>query len=189
MTPFEYVSVLISIILGLGITVLLTGLADIIRNWKTVQVYWPFMIWILIVFVLHLQEWWVTYSLRAEMHWTLPLFLFIISYPIVLFVLAHVLFPQKWPKKGVDLHAHYEGNYRKFFGAALLLIVISILQNYFLLGFALSEQALQFVLAFAFLALLGFRVLPKPVHATVAVLMLMLLIISFVVSPEHLELK
>lgn len=189
MTPFEYVSVLISIILGLGIAVLLTGLADIIRNYHVVKVYWPYLIWILIVFILHIQEWWISYSLRSEMEWTLPRFLFVITYPIVLFILAHLLFPQKWTKKGMDLKIFYFNNFQKYFGAALLLLVISILQNHFLLNYPLSDQYVQFAMAFFFLALLGVRNKNEGVHMAMALLMLTLLILSFVVAPDQLLLK
>lgn len=187
MTPFEYVSVLISIILGLGITVLLTGLADIIRRWKTVTLYWPYAIWIIIVFILHIQEWWATYSLRTEMTWTLPLFLFVIIYSIVLFILANLLFPQKWSKKGVDLKQHYFGNFEKYFGAALLLLVISILQNHFLLGFAFTQQPIQFAMAFFFLAVLGSRTKNEKVHGAMAVIMISIVIVSFALIPQQLH--
>lgn len=189
MSPFEYVSVLISIILGLGITVILTGLADIIKRWQSISMYWPYSVWILIVFVLHMQEWWITYSLRAEMTWTLPLFLFIITYPIVLFVLAHLLFPQKWSKAGLDLKQHYFSNYRKYFGAALLLVVISILQNHFILNYAVSEQLGQFLVAILFLTLLGMKQLNEKMHGALALLMLILLGLSFIFNPEELILQ
>ncbi len=55
MTPFEHVSVLISIVLGLGITQKVSGLADIIHQWKSVKLYWPHLLWILFVFFLHIQ--------------------------------------------------------------------------------------------------------------------------------------
>ncbi|GCC52947.1 hypothetical protein SanaruYs_31880 [Chryseotalea sanaruensis] len=189
MSPFEYVSVLISIILGLGITVILTGLADIIKRWEMISMYWPYGVWMLIVFVLHIQEWWITYSLRAEMTWTLPLFLFIITYPIVLFVLAHLLFPQKWSKAGLDLKQHYLNNYRKYFGAALLLVVISILQNHFVLDYAIEEQLGQFFVAFVFLTLLALKQIPEKMHGALAILMLLLLGISFIFNPDELILK
>jgi hypothetical protein len=186
MSPFEYVSVLISIILGLGITVLLTGTADIIRNWKHVRMYWPYATWILIIFILHIQEWWSTYSLRSEMQWTLPLFMFVIPYPIVLFILAHLLFPKKWSKKGVDLKQYYFNNYQKYFGAALLLLVISILQNHFLLRLPFAQQPAQFIIAFLFLTVLGSRTKRESVHASLAVLMIIVLLLSFMLSPEQL---
>jgi len=187
-SPFEYVSVLISIILGLGITVLLTGLADMIRNWKRVQFYWPYGVWILIIFILHLQEWWTTYLLRSEMKWTLTLFAFIIIYPIVLFILANLLFPKRWRKNGVDMKVYYYNHFLQFFGAALLLILISILQNHFLLNLSFSEQAVQFFLVLLFSTLLITRTKNQRIHALVALVLLSVLVISFIVMPEQLEL-
>lgn len=189
MSPFEYVSVLISIILGLGITVILTGLANIIKRWQKITMFWPYYVWMLIVFVLHIQEWWITYSLRAEKIWTLPLFLFIITYPIVLFVLAHLLFPQKWSDAGLDLKHHYLNNYKKYFGAALLLVVISFLQNHFILDYPIEEQLGQFLVAIVFLILFSLKNLNEKIHGALAILMLILLGLSFIFNPDELILQ
>src|SRR5687767_8565308 len=93
MTPFEYVIVLISIILGLGITTILTGVAELMKHTRPVSLYTPYIIWILLVFVLHIQEWWVSYQLKSVNIWELQFFLLIILYPINLYILAHLLFP------------------------------------------------------------------------------------------------
>ncbi|MBX2916563.1 MAG: hypothetical protein KF856_14935 [Cyclobacteriaceae bacterium] len=63
MSPFEYVSVLISIILGLGITQIVTGVADVIQNWRNVKLYLPHALWVMFVFFLHMQERWVLYEM------------------------------------------------------------------------------------------------------------------------------
>lgn len=86
-SAFEYVTVLISIILGLGITQILTGIADLIHKSERAKVYWPHLIWILFVLLLHIQEWWVTYELKNYQSWRLPTFLFNMAYPVNLFVL------------------------------------------------------------------------------------------------------
>ncbi len=59
-SAFEYVTVLISIILGLGITQILTGIADLFQKSDRVKFYWPHILWVLFVLILHIQEWWVT---------------------------------------------------------------------------------------------------------------------------------
>jgi hypothetical protein len=184
MTPFEYVSVLLSIILGLGITVLLTGVAEIIRNWKNVTLYWPYLVWIPVVFVLHLQEWWVTYSLRSEMEWTLLHFMFISSYPIVLFVLANLLFPRKWSRRGIDLREYYFANSAKFFGSAFVLSFISFMQNYFLLHYSFADQLFQLVMSVGFLILLLTGTRSEVIHKLVAAFFIIILAISFLTRPE-----
>src|SRR5688572_24307708 len=93
MSAFEYVIVLISIILGLGITTILTGVAELIKQSKLFILYLPHIIWIVLVFVMHIHEWWFSYELKTEAVWTLPMFLFILLYPINLYILAHLLFP------------------------------------------------------------------------------------------------
>ncbi len=76
-SPFEYVTVLISIILGMGITQIVSGIAQIIHRWEQTKIYWPHLILILLLFVIHIQEWWVTYNLRTYQYWRLPVFLWL----------------------------------------------------------------------------------------------------------------
>src|SRR5688572_25096937 len=114
MTPFEYVIVLISIILGLGITTILTGIANFIKYPPAERFYLPYAIWILLVFVLHIHEWWESYSLKSLETWKLPVFLFIILYPIALYILAHLLFPSDL-RKGLLTKSFYMNNYPRIF--------------------------------------------------------------------------
>src|SRR5690242_18156384 len=114
MTPFEYISVLISIVLGLGITQIVTGVADMIHHWNKIKIYWPHVLWIILVFFLQVQEWWWLYELRNNARWELPVFLFILLYPIDLFILSRILFPA-FSDEEVEFKQFYFDNYRKFF--------------------------------------------------------------------------
>ena len=58
MDPFSYLSVLISIVLGLGITNLLGGVATLMRGRSQVRPYWPLPIWLVTLFLMHVQTWW-----------------------------------------------------------------------------------------------------------------------------------
>ncbi|MCI0751359.1 MAG: hypothetical protein L0Y35_05940 [Flammeovirgaceae bacterium] len=189
MSPFEYISVLISIILGLGITILLTGFAELIRRWSKVVLFIPYLIWILLVFILHLQEWWETYSLRDRESWSLLLFLFVISYPIILFILANLFYPHQWPEDKIDLKEYYFENCRKFFALVLTLSLISLLQNYFLSGIPIYEQIVQFAVFVLFFLLLIFPSRNLLLHSIVAIVLALTLIISFTFNPEELQLK
>src|SRR5690348_2390807 len=108
MSPFEYVIVLISIILGLGITTILTGIAEWIKHYRNSTLYLPYLIWIAIVFIMHIHEWWECYTLKSITVWRLPLFLFIIIYPIDLYVLAHLLFPKQQDESSDSRKFYYE---------------------------------------------------------------------------------
>lgn len=176
MSPFEYVSVLISIIYGLGITLVLTGVAELIRRWKTITPFAPYFIWIALVFVLHVYEWWDHYTLRSISSWSLPLFLFVILYPILLFILANLLFPTKWSKKGINLKEFYFATYTKFFLWLILLALIAIIQNVTLEGYELQEQFVQFIVLIVFSSLLIWRTTNVVIHTLVALLMLLFML-------------
>src|SRR5689334_16712007 len=111
-SAFEYITVFISIILGLGVTQILTGIADLVHQSGRVKVYWPHLVWVLLVLVLHVLEWYITFDLRTFNAWRLPVFLFVLLYPIVLFVTARLLFPFGLSDEMVDLKEFYYKNYR-----------------------------------------------------------------------------
>jgi hypothetical protein len=186
MTPFEYVSVLISIILGLGITLVLTGVAELIKRWNTSIHFWPYLIWILLVFVLHLQEWWICYELRSIDSWSLPSFLFVISYPILLFILANLLFPKDWSIEPLNFKDFYFENQTKFFWCTILLIIISVIQNIALSGYMLKDQVLQFILLLVFSILLIRPTRNTAIHTLLALLMLLIMITSLLLTSDSL---
>ncbi len=186
MSPFEYVSVLISIIYGLGITLVLTGVAELIRRWKTSRPFWPYFIWIALVFVLHIYEWWEHYALRLFPSWSLPMFLFVILYPILLFILANLLFPLKWSKKGVNLKAFYFLNYPKFFLCVILLAALSIVQNIVLSNYMLQDQLVQFAILIIFSIMLIRPIQNIAVHTILAILMLITMLISLFLTRDSL---
>lgn len=186
MTPFEYVIVLVSIILGLGITLVLTGIAQLIREEQPVKFFWPYLIWIGLVFVMHIHEWWITYQLRSTVSWNLPTFLFIILYPILLFILANLLFPNSWEKYDRNTKQFYFIIYQKFFGCAILLVVLSVLQNVLLSGLPLSEQFVHLIVFVTLIVMLIAKPVSIVVHTAVAVFLLLLLVASLIVERDSL---
>jgi len=186
MSPFEYVSVLISIIYGLGFTLVLTGVAELIRRWKTIVPFWTYFIWIALVLVLYIYEWWQHYTLRLIDSWSLPVFLFIILYPILLFILANLLFPVKWSKKETRLKEFYFTTYRKFFLWTILLATLAIIQNVVLEGYRLQDQVAQIIVLIVFLTLLIWRTKNVIIHTFVACILLILMVASLILTSKSL---
>jgi len=181
-SAFEYVTVLISIILGLGITQILTGIADLIHKSERVTVYWPHLIWILFVLLLHIQEWWLLYELKGYQPWRLPTFLFVIAYPINLFVLARMLFPFALKGKVIDLKLFYYKNCRKVFLIFAISAVLSILYNIFILELSLLSQVLQIMLASIFLFITIKQLAQEWIHKGLVVVVFSIFIISIIVE-------
>lgn len=189
MTPFEYVSVLISIVLGLGITQIVTGTADMIHNSERVRVYWPHVLWVVLVFFLHLQEWWILYGLRQYQEWRLATFFFTILYPINLFILARILFPGGQEAGPIDLKEFYFKNYRKFFLLSAFLPVVSFIDNVFINQYPIEEQFIHVLL----LGVMGWgaaRGLQKEwLHKVIVIVFLLIVIGSVAVNWDEWTLK
>ncbi len=181
-SAFEYVTVFISIILGLGVTQILTGIADLVHQNERVKLYWPHLLWILLVLVLHVQEWWVTFQLRSLEKWRFPLFLFVLLYPVVLFILARLLFPFGFNEGVIDLKKFYYENYRRIFLFGSMLPLLSLLDNLILREYAVKDLVAQSVVLVT-LSLMAILKNSKPwLHKTVAVFLLLFLIGSIVVE-------
>jgi hypothetical protein len=183
MTPFEYVTVLISIILGLGITQIVTGIADIIHTWDRNKLYWPHLLWIVLVFFLHIYEWWTIYNLRQYESWRLPTFLFITLYPINLFVLARILFPLHYGEvTSFDFKPFYFSNYRKFFLSIIILNVLGILDNVFVTGSQFSDQVIQLIILGVLTPLVIKKTDKEWIHQLIVVALVAFMAVSLVIT-------
>ena len=181
-SAFEYITVFISIILGLGVTQILTGIADLVHQNERVKIYWPHLLWVIIVLVLHVQEWYVTFELRSLAQWRFPLFLFVLLYPVVLFILARLLFPFGLNEGSIDLKKFYFENYRRIFLFGTLLALLSLADNLLLREYAIIDLFAQgFVLVV--LSVMAIVKNSNPLlHKGIAILMLSFLIGSIVVE-------
>ena len=69
MDPFSYLSVLISIVIGLGLSHLLAGAARLVRHRAAVHPYAPVLLLLAMLFLLHVQQWWTVFDLRRVTRW------------------------------------------------------------------------------------------------------------------------
>ncbi|MBS1488839.1 MAG: hypothetical protein JST43_14760 [Bacteroidetes bacterium] len=182
MTSFEYVTVLISIVLGLGITQILTGVAKLIQRRERVRLYWPHLLWILFILFLHIQEWWVMYELKGYQPWRLPVFLFIMLYPINLFVMARLLFPDKMSGKKIDLKTYYYDNYRSIFALLVVSAILSIVYNVYILRLTIKDQFLQILLAVIFTLVALRNYSNKRLHQVLSLAVVIIMIITVIVE-------
>jgi hypothetical protein len=105
MELFEFVMVLVSIIVGLGMATLLTGVANLIRARRSVRPYWVHTLIIPLVFLVYAQVWWESWSLSAAAEWSFLGLLMMLGSPILLFLVSHLLFPESLPD--ADLSEYY----------------------------------------------------------------------------------
>jgi len=188
MTPFEYVIVLISVILGLGITTILTGVAELIKHTGSVKFFTPYIIWIILIFVLHIQDWWVSYQYKKVDVWTLQSFLLVMMYPINLYILAHLLFPKEM-SKDFSSKQFYLDHYPRLFIGAIILVIISVIHNVVIDHLPIISQIPQAIVFTTLSVVIATRTKNVNVHFFLSLILLMVMIISFAVEQENLTIQ
>ena len=149
MTVFEYLSVLISIVLAMGIAHLLGGLSTITRSWREVRPYWVYVVWAVWVLAIHVQIWWTYWDQSIIAEWTLPMFAAMLVLPGLAYVMARTIIPESAGNGGLDLRAHFMWIRIPFFVTVALLWTYAIVWRTVAFGepLLLPRRALQAVLA------------------------------------------
>lgn len=181
-SPFEYVSILVSIILGLGITQILSAFSDLLYHYKKVRFYWPHTLWIVFILFLHIQDWFITYQLKDKSIWHLPELFFILLYPISLFCVAKMLLPTNEREERNDMKLFYKTQYPLIFIIVGISIFISILFNYFFL----MQDLLQQIPLITFFSVMLYTVLKKIeneiLHKAIAITIISASLVSVVLE-------
>lgn len=130
MTMFEYVMVLASIILGLGITHLLAGVAEIIQHPKRAKPYWAHLVWVAYMFLMTVFWWWWQFRLQETHVWTFQFYFFILCYAFIMYLLCALLFPRAFDA-GEGFKEYFYSRRAWFFGIQALYLGIDMLDSWF----------------------------------------------------------
>lgn len=177
-SAFEYVSILVSIILGLGITQLLSSFSDLLYNYKKVTFYWPHTIWVIFILFLHVQDWFITYQLKDLPVWYLPQLLFVLLYPIMLFSTAKMILPTIDSEEKQNMKQFYQSQFPMLFLLMAISIFLSIAFNVFLLKRTFAEQTLLLL----FMVTMLVNAIKKPASELMHYAISIVLIVATVVS-------
>jgi hypothetical protein len=168
MEAFNYLAVLISIILGLGITQLLTGFGRWVEHRAAFKPFAPAIIWAGILLLIHVQTWWSMFGLRLLPAWTFLDFAAVLLQPIILYLLAILVLPGQ-NAVTAELRANYFGQRQWFFGLLLLLLIVSVMKDLLVTGSLPDGMNLGFHLAFAAAAIVALAATRDIYHWMVAI--------------------
>ncbi len=155
MTAFEYLSVLLSIILGLAITQILQGYRALLLTRRTVKRHWPTLIWSALLLLFAAQAWWASFGLEAQTEWRFDTFLVILLQMGLIYMMAALVLPDVSHGTEVDLALHHEAQRRPFFTCLLLVVTTSLAKDFMLEGKLPAALNVGFHLLLAAVALLG----------------------------------
>ncbi|HLZ73392.1 hypothetical protein [Phenylobacterium sp.] len=155
MDAFSYLSVLLSIILGLAITQVLMGYRGLLLARGRVRFYAPAITWSALLLVIAAQNWWSSFGLARHRDWTFLQFSVVLLQMALLYMMAGLVLPDIPADAPVDLKAHYYRERRPFYLAFLLLLAVSVSKDFVLDGHLPAPENLAFHGVFATFSLLA----------------------------------
>ena len=85
MHAFDYLSVFLSIVLGLGMTQLLSAVARWLELRHQIKPYAPAAIWAAFLMIVLIQTWWSMFGMRNIVDWSFLQFCVVLAQPVLLF--------------------------------------------------------------------------------------------------------
>jgi hypothetical protein len=128
-SQFDYLAVLISIVLGLGIANVLSGFGAIVQARARLKLYAPTFFHMANIFVIHVQMWWTMFGLREVRHWNFAQFLVVLMQPVLVYLMSVFIVPAIPPEGRVDLKELYFREHGWFSGGLMLTILDSLARN------------------------------------------------------------
>ena len=125
---FRWISIPLSMILGLGITRLLASMVAVFRSRTHAKLDWLPLVWAACIFMQHLQFWWAIIELASPTAtWTVGAFILLVCLTLLLYVSAALVLPNIELKEGESLASSFQldgrwalGSLSAYFGLALL---------------------------------------------------------------------
>jgi hypothetical protein len=153
MDAFSYLSVLLSVILGLAVQQVLQGYRALALNRRTVKLYWPSLAWSGIILAMVAQHWWASFSLAERAQWSFAAFAAILIQTALIYMMAALVLPDVPVDQPIDLKQHFFREQRVFFAVGAATVAWSVIREVALEGRLPLPENLAFHAIFIAMAL------------------------------------
>ena len=126
MQAFEYLGVLVSVVIGVAMTHLVVGVVRLIQSRKSTVVYWVHLLWTYNILYGLLGFWWFFYSWHSLPEWSRPEYFLFMAYALCLSVGAGLLFPLTGAVSNFQ-NFYYEHS-RWLFGSLILVNFLDVIE-------------------------------------------------------------
>ncbi len=161
---YEHVLVVMSIVLGLAVTQLLKGAAQLYRARARLRTYWLHWAWTALLVAFSLLLWWTYWNYRSITDWNFARFVLYLSPAVTFYFLSSIAFPDS-ADGVVDLREYYFSNRTGFFGTFAAYAVLAGLTAMVVRGLPLLDPSNFFRVGMVLLMVVAMRTASARVHA------------------------
>lgn len=182
---YQHLVVVMSIVLGLSVTQLLKGLAQLYRTHNRMRPYWLHTAWIVFLIFFSLMLWWLFWNYRSIEDWNFVRFVLYLSPMILFYFLTAIVIPD--PSDPITSYRDYFFSTRVgFFATFAGVVVIAHVAGVVVRQLPLFDPTDGFRLALVVLSVIGMRSHSERVHAVI--LTLCAIVIVAFIALFHLRL-
>ncbi|MGR9172269.1 hypothetical protein [Rhizobium sp. KDH_Rht_773_N] len=125
---YVYIRTVMSMVIGLSLARLLTGLGGIVQSPGKNRVYWVHLGWVASMFLFIIHFWWWEYRLQSLAVISFGVYLFLISFCCLFFFLCVLIFPTTLEDYG-GYEEYFISRRRWFFGMLAVTYVVDFLDT------------------------------------------------------------
>ena len=176
MSAFEYVFVLVSLVIGLAITEILAGFARLLGEGGRIRAYWVQVLQLTFILLFAVGIWWTGWQLHDRVAWSLPTLLLFMVGPTVVYLAAHLAFPEGLA--GEDLERFYYTVAPRVYLLLFVGLIWGLLARVMLLGGRMMEPQTVSISAAAILLVWLASTKKHTAHAAGVIALLVILAAS-----------
>jgi len=129
MDSFRWISVAMSMLLGLAVARLLSSGVAVFVSRRHSRLDWVPLAWAACIFIAQLQYWWAVIDLASiDQVWTIGKFLLLVGLPLLLFVAAALVLPHEGLQEKSDLREWFnrDGRWALLFVSAYYALAVVV---------------------------------------------------------------
>ena len=135
MSPFEFVTVFCSLIVGLALSHILRAVSDLYEIRERVKMYWLNTLWVITVTMWPIFTWWGLWKLSLNLQdWHYVQYWFLVTNLASIYFFTTLVLPKATDEGLIDLEEHYYSVHKAFFSIVAFSLFSSVAVNHSLFG-------------------------------------------------------
>jgi uncharacterized BrkB/YihY/UPF0761 family membrane protein len=133
MSLFEFVLTLYSIIMGLGLTLLIRSVGQMLEARRKTRTYWVHSGWLVALMLTYIVFWLQLWLYRDVLEWSAGEVMLVLMVPVLLYLVSHLSVPELEDGLEHDMREYYYAHHRLVQGLLFAAILLAGLSQRFIL--------------------------------------------------------
>jgi hypothetical protein len=133
MKPFEFLLALYVILAGLGLTIVIRSIGQMIEAREFIKTYWIHSCWVGFIFLIHITNWFAVWEFRHVTSWSIYQFILLLSLPTLLYLASHICVPEVLANgTRYDMREFFYKRHRVLMTLLALTMILNLVNDYVL---------------------------------------------------------